>query len=87
MYCEVTMPVAVSHRIVRVPASAVLFDSTGAHVAIVGADSVVHLVTVQPGRNLGSEIEVVDGLVGGERILPTPPADVTEGTRVEPVGG
>ncbi|MDB5219235.1 MAG: hypothetical protein JWO86_7162 [Myxococcaceae bacterium] len=87
MYCEVTMPVAVSHRIVRVPASAVLFDATGAHVATVGADSLVHLVTVQPGRNLGSEIEIVDGLVGGERILPTPPADVTEGTRVEPVGG
>ncbi len=87
MYCEVTIPVAVTHRVVKVPASAILFDSRGSHVATVGSDSIVHLVSVQPGRNLGSEIEVVDGLVGGERILPTPPADITDGTRVEPVGG
>jgi membrane fusion protein (multidrug efflux system) len=87
MYCEVTLPVAVSHPIVRIPQSAIVYDARGVHVAAVGNDKVVHLITVQQGRNLGDEVEIVNGLVGDERILSAPPADVTDGMRVEPVGG
>jgi membrane fusion protein (multidrug efflux system) len=87
MYCEVTLTVDVSHRVVRVPASAIVFDAAGLHVATVGDDGRVHLLTVQPGRNLGNEVEIVAGLNGGERVLSAPPADVTDGMRVQPVGG
>jgi RND family efflux transporter MFP subunit len=87
MYCEVTIALDVSHRVVRVPASAIVFDAAGVRVAVVGDGGHVHMVTVQPGRNLGNEVEVVEGLDGGERVLSAPPADVTEGMRVQPVGG
>jgi membrane fusion protein, multidrug efflux system len=87
MYCEVTLPVAVSHPVVRVPASAIVFDSRGVHVATVDGDGRVHLVTVQPGRNLGNDVEIVDGLAGGAQVLSAPPASVTEGMQVQPVGG
>jgi RND family efflux transporter MFP subunit len=87
MYCEVTLEVAVSHRIVNVPASAVVFDASGLHVATVDDSGRLHLVAVQQGRNLGVNVEIVEGLDGGEHVLSAPPSDVTEGMRVQPVGG
>lgn len=86
MYCEVTLAVQVRHRVVRVPASAIIFDASGVRVATVGKDDRVHLVTVQQGRTFGSDVELVEGLTGGERVLSAPPADVAEGMPVQPVG-
>ncbi len=87
MYAEVTLSVAVAHRIVRVPSTAIVFDAKGVHVAGLDDDNRVHLIVVQPGRDNGNEVEIVDGLVGGERILATPPADVVDGMPVQPIDG
>jgi HlyD family secretion protein len=85
MYADVLLPVAVSHPIVRIPSSAVIYDATGVHVAVVDDRSRVHLVVVQPGRDNGTEVEIVDGLRGGERVIVSPPASLTNGTEVQPV--
>ena len=87
MYAEVTLSVAVAHRIVRVPSTAIVFDAKGVHVAGLDDDNLVHLIVVQPGRDNGSDVEIVDGLVGGERLLATPPADVFDGMLVHPTDG
>ena len=68
MYAEVTLSVAVAHRIVKVPSTAIVFDAKGVHVAGLDDDNRVHLIVVQPGRDNGSDVGIVDGLVGGERI-------------------
>ncbi|HZU82337.1 MAG TPA: efflux RND transporter periplasmic adaptor subunit [Polyangiaceae bacterium] len=83
MYADVRLPVAVSHRVVRIPSSAVVYDATGVHVAVVDAASTAHLVTVQPGRDNGTEVEIVDGLSGGEMVIVSPPAGLSNGTRVQ----
>ncbi len=83
MYADVTLPAAVSHPVVRIPSSAVIYDATGLHVAIVDDSSRVHLVTVQPGRDNGTEVEIVDGLQGGERIVVSPPAGLVNGMQVQ----
>ncbi len=87
MYAEVTLSVAVAHRIVRVPSTAIVFDAKGVHVAGVDEDNRVHLLVVQPGRDNGGDVEIVHGLVGGERVLATPPADVLDGMLVQPIDG
>jgi RND family efflux transporter MFP subunit len=87
MYAEVTLSVAVAHRIVKVPSTAIVFDAKGVHVAGLDGDNRVHLIVVQPGRDNGSDVEIVDGLVGGERVLATPPADVLDGMLVQPIDG
>ena len=87
MYAQVTLSVAVAHRIVRVPSTAIVFDAKGVHVAGLDDDNRVHLVVVQLGRDNGSDVEIVDGLVGGERVLATPPADVLDGMLVQPIDG
>jgi RND family efflux transporter MFP subunit len=85
MYAEVSIAVAVAHRVVRVPSSAVIGDSRGVHVATVDGAGVVHLVAVTRGLDNGSDIDLVDGLVGGEQVVENPGGDVADGQRVQPV--
>jgi RND family efflux transporter MFP subunit len=87
MYAEVTIAVALSHRAVRVPSSAVISDARGNHVATVDDTGRVHLVEVARGLDNGRDIDLVDGLVGGEQVMVNPGGDVTDGARVEAVRG
>jgi hypothetical protein len=82
MYGEVSISVDVSHRIVRVPSSAILADARGIHVAIVDAKGLVHLVAVQLGLDNGTNVDVVSGLQGGEQVIASPPSDAADGLQV-----
>jgi len=90
MYAQVAMDAAVSHRVVRVPASAVITDARGVHVATVSTANgkgEVHLVAVVRGLDDGREIQLIEGLQGGEQVVVNPGADVADGTRVLAVTG
>jgi len=85
MYAEVTIAVTVAHRVVRVPSSAVLTDARGVHVATVDGAGTVHLVQVVRGLDNGRDIDLVEGLVGGEQVIASPGGDVVDGARVDPI--
>jgi RND family efflux transporter MFP subunit len=87
MFAEVTIAVALSHPVVRVPSSAVISDARGNHVATVDGAGRVDLVAVVRGLDNGREIDLVDGLKGGEQVIVNPGGDVTDGMQVEPVAG
>jgi membrane fusion protein, multidrug efflux system len=84
-FAAVTIEVALPHRVVRVPSSAVINDARGVLVPTVDAAGHVHLATVVPGLDNGREIDVVDGLQGGELVLANPGGDTVDGMRVEAV--
>jgi RND family efflux transporter MFP subunit len=86
MFVDVTIDVAVSHPVVRVPSSAIISDSRGTQVAVVDTAGKVHLVAVTPGPDNGTTVDLVDGLSGGEPVIATPPSNVTEGMQVQVVG-
>ena len=85
MFVQVSLDVAVSHRVVRVPSSAIIADARGVHVAVVDGSGKVHLVAVTPGPDNGNTVDVVAGLSGGERVIATPPSGVADGMQVEGV--
>ena len=85
MYVDVSLDVAVSHQVVRVPSSAIIADSRGVHVAVVDGGGKVHLVAVTTGLDNGSTIELVAGLSGGEQVIAAPPSGVTDGMQVQAV--
>jgi RND family efflux transporter MFP subunit len=82
MYAQVTIAVTVAHRVVRVPSSAVISDARGNHVAAVDGAGRVHLVEVARGLDNGRDIDIVEGLVGGEEVIASPGGDVMDGARV-----
>lgn len=79
---EVRMKIAVTGSSVRVPISAVVQGPKGARVATIGDDSTLVYREVKVGRNLGSEIEIVEGLAPGQRIVASPNALLEDGARV-----
>jgi len=85
MYVEVSLDVAVTHQVVRVPSSAIISDARGVHVAVVDGSGKVHLVSVTPGLDNGNDVDVVEGLSGGEQVIATPPSDAKDGMQVQPV--
>jgi len=67
---------------VIVPESAVVVDAAGARIVRLDAASRLEFRTVKPGRNLGGQVEILDGIAAGDRIVLAPNALLKPGTRV-----
>jgi len=78
-----TLPV--SADTVRVPASAVVFDSRGVVIATLDQDNHVHFKPVKIARDLGDSVEIGSGLAATDRIIDTPPDGLSDGDSVQVV--
>jgi RND family efflux transporter MFP subunit len=67
---------------INVPASALIFDQSGLHVAIVDADNRVVLKQVTISRDLGKEVEISSGLTAEDRVIESPPDGIGSGDQV-----
>ena len=67
---------------ITVPDEAVLFNGQGLRVAVVGDDDTVHMQDVSIQRDLGTTVELRDGLRGGERVALSPPVDLADSQKV-----
>ncbi len=65
--------------VVRIPTSALVFREDGLQVATVGPGDKVELKAVTLGRNLGTEVEVVKGLLASDRVVNSPPDSLSAG--------
>jgi RND family efflux transporter MFP subunit len=83
MYTQVRIATSRARPALRVPGDTVVMGKTGARVAVVGDDHVVHFRNVTIGQDLGTEVEIVSGLQSGELVISNPTDAVTEGAAVE----
>jgi RND family efflux transporter MFP subunit len=77
-YVQVALPLAGNDALV-VPTNALLFRGEGTRVAVVDAQSRVHLRPVTIGRNLGGDFEVLDGVTANDRLVLNPSDSLVEG--------
>jgi RND family efflux transporter MFP subunit len=68
--------------VVRIPTSALIFREDGLQVAILGPGDKVELKGVTLGRNLGTDVEVVKGLLASDRVVNSPPDSLSAGDTV-----
>jgi RND family efflux transporter MFP subunit len=66
-----------------VPVSALIFRSAGLQLGVVGDDSKADLVSVSLGRDFGSEVEIITGLGGEEKVIINPPDSLVQGEQVK----
>jgi RND family efflux transporter MFP subunit len=83
-YCIVELHIPVKTPSLIVPADATIFNKNGLHVAVV-EDSTVHLRKVSVTRDLGTQVEVDDGVKQGDQVIVNPPVNLVEGSKVRPV--
>jgi RND family efflux transporter MFP subunit len=83
MYAEVALTLPYPHKVLELPATALMTDAKGMRVATVASDSTIHLIPVVVERDTGTTIEVSSGLTGDERIIKLASAEFVEGKPVE----
>ena len=64
------------------PAGAIVFDRDGLHVLVV-ENGVVYSRKITEIRDLGTEVEVSDGVKQGDRVVLSPPVDLEDGGKVQ----
>jgi RND family efflux transporter MFP subunit len=68
-----------------VPVSALILEPDGLHVATVDANNIAHLTHVSAGRDFGTTVEILTGLLPGQGVVANPPDSLTDGEKVRVV--
>lgn len=78
-YTEVHLAIPGDAHALFVPASALIFRAHGMQVAVAGPDHKVQLRDVTIGTDLGTRVQIIQGLQVGERVIDNPPDSLANG--------
>jgi RND family efflux transporter MFP subunit len=81
LYCTVELYIPRKNPSLLVPASAIIFDQNGMQVAVV-KDGTAHIQTITVARDLGTDIEVREGVKEGDEVILNPPVTLANGDKV-----
>jgi membrane fusion protein (multidrug efflux system) len=81
-YAEVQLGIAVDPHMVSVPATALIFRDQGPQVAVLGPDSRAHLHKVHIAVDMGTSLQIDQGLGASDRIIENPPDSLMDGDKV-----
>jgi RND family efflux transporter MFP subunit len=82
MYCTVELHIPRKTPSLIVPADAVVFNSGGTQVAVV-KNGVAHFHDVTIARDLGTQVEIRDGIQAGDQVILRPMVDLADGSKVK----
>ena len=82
-YTQVRLVTGASNRSVLIPANTLLFRYEGAAVGVVNQDDVVELKKIKIGRDLGNQLEVIQGVGLDDRIIVNPSDSLAAGQKVK----
>jgi RND family efflux transporter MFP subunit len=85
MYGEARFSFPSAQPAILLPSNAAIINTAGTLVAIVGDGDKIHLQPVTLGRDFGNQVEVLDGLTPGSRVVAAPRDSLYEGLEVTPV--
>lgn len=83
MYVQAQLSLAVPHRVLEVPATALYNDAQGVRVATVDANNKVKYVPITIERDTGAAVQIAGGLSGDERIIKIAVPSLLDGDTVE----
>jgi RND family efflux transporter MFP subunit len=82
-YTQVRLVTGANNRSVLIPANTLLFRSEGATVGVVNQDNVIELKKIKIGRDLGTQLEVVQGVSLDDRVVVNPSDSLAAGQKVK----
>ena len=81
-YVQTTLDIPIDGRGVLVPTISLLFQGTQPAVAVVGQDGKVDIHKINIVRDLGTRLQVSDGLSSSDQLVVNPPPGLATGTQV-----
>ena len=85
-YVQSSLTLPSSTSVARIPASALINDEHGVHVAMVGADGRVLMRPVKVARDMGQTIDIAAGVSVHDKVIDSPPDDLSAGDQVHVAG-
>jgi RND family efflux transporter MFP subunit len=85
-YAQVDFELPTDPNVVRIPTSALVFREHGMEIAAISADDTIELKPIKLGRNLGIDVEVIQGLKLSDRLVNSPPDSLATGDKVHVAG-
>jgi RND family efflux transporter MFP subunit len=82
IYCTIELHIPQKTPTLLVPSEAIIFNRNGLQVAVM-EDGVAHIRTISVARDLGTRVEVRDGIKPGDRVVLNPPVDLADGSRIQ----
>jgi RND family efflux transporter MFP subunit len=83
VYCTIELHIPRKTPSLLVPADAIIFNRDGMQVAVI-EDGTAHIRKLAVTRDLGTQVEVGDGVKQGEQVIVNPSVDLVDGSRVRP---
>jgi RND family efflux transporter MFP subunit len=83
MYAQVKFTLPEQRTSLIIPTSSLVVDHSGMHVVTIAANYTVHFVPVTIGKDMGKEVEILNGLRGSEPLVSSPSDLLNEGDHVE----
>jgi RND family efflux transporter MFP subunit len=81
-YCTIELHIPRKVPSLLVPADAVIFNAGGVHVAVL-ENGVAHMRDISIARDLGTEVEVRDGVKAGDQVILNPPIELVDGSKAQ----
>jgi RND family efflux transporter MFP subunit len=81
-YCTVELQIPRKTPSFSVSADAIIFNADGLQVAVV-ENGIAHIRKISVARDLGTEVEVRDGVKQGDLVILNPPVELAEGNKVQ----
>ncbi len=81
-YAQVHFDIVTAHPPLVIPGNALIFRQAGPQVGIVDADGTVHLRKITIGRDLGTTLEITDGITADDQIIINPSDSLADGQKV-----
>jgi RND family efflux transporter MFP subunit len=85
-YAQVDFELPSDPNVVRIPTSALVFREHGMEIAAIDQDDRIELRPIKLGRNLGTDVEVIQGLKLSDRLVNSPPDSLATGDKVHVAG-
>jgi HlyD family secretion protein len=83
LYVNVALRIPRAEAKISVPSDALIFDQHGMQVAVVESNDTIKMLKVEVDRDLGTQVELKDGLKGGENVVIGAPIDLKDGSKVK----
>lgn len=83
LYATVTFNMNKSRAVMTIPDKTIISTNQGLKVITVLSDHKLHYVPIKPGRDWGTEIEILSGLTGNETLVENPSDSLKEGLFVK----
>ena len=83
MYTQVKFTLAQQHTALIIPTSSLVIDRAGMHVVTVTNGNKIHFIPVTIGHDMGTQVEILNGLTGSESLVASPNDLLSEGQSVE----